>query len=173
MKSGGSFSQKDWTRGNKYEDDIVKKIVDLGVKAEKTNYGDSYQNAKYGDVNIFYGENYLKAEVKSSMWVPYRESKITEVDLFIFNSKFGDFVCTDVSFIKNKLKDKAKSFDLETSRGTKMDSSHKDFRIKDPKQPKKQLADLGYRFNLRDFPGNSLFKLDKYLENSIFRNYNQ
>ncbi|MFW6047205.1 MAG: hypothetical protein ACOCP4_05415, partial [Candidatus Woesearchaeota archaeon] len=120
MKSGESFSEKDYQRGDKYVDRVISRIHKAGVNAEKNPRAKTYQqrleDAKYGDIKIFYGNgNKTNAEVKSSMWVPYNETMITEVDIYIFKYGDNDFVCTDVGFIKNKLKKEESKLNLSTS----------------------------------------------------------
>ncbi|MFW6282320.1 MAG: hypothetical protein ACOC1O_06000 [bacterium] len=175
MKSGESFSEKDYQRGDKYVDRVISRIHKAGVNAEKNPRAKTYQqrleDAKYGDIKIFYGNgNKTNAEVKSSMWVPYNETMITEVDIYIFKYGDNDFVCTDVGFIKNKLKKEESKLNLSTSRGTEGTKKdyEKDHRVEDPKQPKKKRADLGYRLGLNEFPPNTLLKLERYLQDPSF-----
>src|SRR6056297_3265912 len=122
MKAGGSFSKEDYARGSKYEKTIVEKLNNMGVKAYRDAGKDAYKNAKYGDITVVYGNgNNLKVEAKSSTWVPYNETMITKADIYIFHHRDSnkDFVCTDVKFIKNKLREAEKKRNLYTSRGTR------------------------------------------------------
>lgn len=71
MKSGQSFSEKDYQKGNKYVDKIVKKMYDANVKVIKNpraqSSKDKLNDAKYGDLKIYYNDdNHLNIEVKSS-----------------------------------------------------------------------------------------------------------
>lgn len=72
------------------------------------------------------------------------------------------------------MKTKAKSFDLETSRGTRgseEDYEENDYRVEDPKQPDKAFADLGYRFGKSDFPKDKLIPLENYLRQDFLHKY--
>ena len=177
MKAGGSFSKKDYEKGTRYEKEIIKKLHRLGINARRNKdpetKEDVYKNAKYGDIVISYNNgNELLAEAKSSTWIPYNQTMITRTDIYIFHHRDSnkDFVCTDVKFIKNKLSEAEKKRNLYTSRGTrgKEEAYKKDHRIVDPEQPGKEVADLGYRFKLNEFPSNSLTRLEVYFQDPSF-----